>query len=372
MYVEVIPNRSSPPAILLRESYRDGDKIRKRTLANLSSWPAAKIEALRRVLRNDPVAPMDPQRLRVVRSFPHGHVAAALGLLGKLRLDRILSQSGRQPARQVALTIAMIVARLIDPASKLATARSLDGETATCSLSEVLELGRVDEQELYAALDWLVEQQERIEQALARRHLREGTLVLYDVTSTYFEGRTCPLARLGFNRDRRRGKLQIVFGLLCTAEGCPVAVEVFEGNVGDPVTLASQISKLKQRFKLERVVLIGDRGMITQARIEETVKPAGLNFVTALRAPQIAGLVAAGMIQLSLFDEHDLAEITSPDYPGERLIVCRILCLPRSERASGANCSMPPRRRCSKFRPVRGDRSDHCAARTRLRSPSEQ
>ena len=324
MYVEVIPNRSSPPAILLRESYRDGDKIRKRTLANLSSWPAAKIEALRRVLRNDPVAaPMDPQRLRVVRSFPHGHVAAALGLLGKLRLDRILSQSGRQPARQVALTIAMIVARLIDPASKLATARSLDGETATCSLSEVLELGRVDEQELYAALDWLVEQQERIEQALARRHLREGTLVLYDVTSTYFEGRTCPLARLGFNRDRRRGKLQIVFGLLCTAEGCPVAVEVFEGNVGDPVTLASQISKLKQRFKLERVVLIGDRGMITQARIEETVKPAGLNFVTALRAPQIAGLVAAGMIQLSLFDEHDLAEITSPDYPGERLIVCR-------------------------------------------------
>src|SRR6476660_6093101 len=310
MYVEVIPNHSSPPALLLRESYRDGDKIRKRTLANLSSWPAAKIEALRRVLRNDPVAaPMDPQRLRVVRSFPHGHVAAALGLLGKLRLDRILSQSGRQPARQVALTIAMIVARLIDPASKLATARSLDGETATCSLS--------------AALDWLVEQQERIEQALARRHLREGTLVLYDVTSTYFEGRTCPLARLGFNRDRKRGKLQIVFGLLCTAEGCPVAVEVFEGNVGDPVTLASQISKLKQRFKLERVVLIGDRGMITQTRIEETVKPAGLNFVTALRAPQIAGLVAAGMIQLSLFDEHDLAEITSPDYPGERLIVCR-------------------------------------------------
>src|SRR4029434_924016 len=165
--------------------------------------------------------------------------------------------------------------------------------------------------------------QERIEQALARRHLREGTLVLYDVTSTYFEGRTCPLARLGFNRDRKRGKLQIVFGLLCTAEGCPVAVEVFEGNVADPVTLASQISKLKQRFKLERVVLIGDRGKITQARIEETVKPAGLNIVSALRAPPLDCLVAAGMIQLSLFDERDLAEISSPDYPGERLIVCR-------------------------------------------------
>jgi transposase len=323
MYVEVIPNRSSPPATLLRESYRDGDRIRKRTLANLSSWPAAKIAALRRVLRNETVAPMDPQRLRVVRSFPHGHVAAALGLLRKLRLDRILSQGGRQPARQVALTTAMIVARLIDPASKLATARGLDGETATCSLSEVLELGRVDEQELYAALDWLVEQQERIEQALARRHLREGTLVLYDVTSTYFEGRTCPLAKLGFNRDGKRGKPQIVFGLLCTAEGCPVAVEVFEGNVADPTTLASQISKLKQRFKLERVVLIGDRGMITKARIEETVKPAGLNFITALRAPQIASLAAQGMIQLSLFDERDLAEITAPDYPGERLIVCR-------------------------------------------------
>jgi transposase len=323
MYVEVIANRSSPPATLLRESYRDGDRIRKRTLANLSSWPAAKIAALRRVLRNETVAPMDPQRLRVVRSFPHGHVAAALGLLRKLRLDRILSQGGRQPARQVALTTAMIVARLIDPASKLATARGLDGETATCSLSEVLELGRVDEQELYAALDWLVEQQERIEQALARRHLREGTLVLYDVTSTYFEGRTCPLAKLGFNRDGKRGKPQIVFGLLCTAEGCPVAVEVFEGNVADPTTLASQISKLKQRFKLERVVLIGDRGMITKARIEETVKPAGLNFITALRAPQIASLAAQGMIQLSLFDERDLAEITAPDYPGERLIVCR-------------------------------------------------
>lgn len=323
MYVEVIPNRTSPPAILLRESYRDGDKIRKRTLANLSSWPADKIAALRQVLRNEATAPVDPQRLRIVRSLPHGHVAAALGLLRRLKLDRLLSQDGRQPPQQVALTIAMIVARLIDPASKLATARGLDGETATSSLGEVLELEAVDEQALYAALDWLIDQQERIEQSLARRHLRDGTLVLYDVTSTYFEGRTCPLAKLGFNRDGKRGKPQIVFGLLCTAEGCPVAVEVFEGNVADPKTLASQIDKLKQRFRLERVVLIGDRGMITQARIEETVKPAGLNFITALRAPQIASLAAQGAIQLSLFDERDLAEITSPDYPGERLIVCR-------------------------------------------------
>jgi hypothetical protein len=323
MYVERIPNRNSPPAVLLRESYRDGDKIKKRTLANLSDWPAAKIEALRRVLREEAVAPSDQQALSVLRSLPHGHVAAALGTLRKLGLDRLLSQGGWQPHREVALCIAMAVARLIDPVSKLATARGLDDETATCSLGQVLGLGAVDEQELYATLDWLVGQQQRIEQALARRHLQNGTLVLYDVTSTYFEGRTCPLAKLGYGRDGKRGKLQIVIGLLCTAEGCPVAVEVFEGNVGDPSTVPNQVDKLKRRFKLERVVLIGDRGMITEARIEETVKPAGLNFITALRAPTIRSLAEAGTIQLSLFDQRDLAEIASPDYPGERLIACR-------------------------------------------------
>ena len=323
MYVERIPNRNSPPAVLLRESYRDGDKIKKRTLANLSDWPAAKIDALRLVLRDQAVAPVDQQALTLLRSLPHGHVAAALGTLRKLGLDRILSQGGRQPRREVALCIAMIVARLTDPASKLATARSLDEETAICSLGQVLKLGAVDEQELYAALDWLVGQQERIEQALARRHLENGTLVLYDVTSTYFEGRTCPLARLGYSRDGKRGKLQIVFGLLCTVEGCPVAVEVFDGNVGDPSTLPHQIDKLRQRFRLERVVLIGDRGMITEARLRETVKPAGLNFITALRAPAIKSLAEAGTLQLSLFDQRNLAEITSPDYPNERLIVCR-------------------------------------------------
>lgn len=323
MYVERIPNRSSPPAILLRESYRDGDKFKKRTLANLSDWPAAKIEALRRVLRDEAVAPADQQALTLLRSLPHGHAAAALGMLRKLGLDRLLLQGGRQPRREAALCIAMIVARLIDPASKLATARGLDDATATCSLGQVLGLGAVDEQELYEALDWLVGQQERIERTLARRHLQNGTLVLYDVTSTYFEGRTCPLAKLGYGRDGKRNKLQIVFGLLCTAEGCPVAVEVFEGNVGDPSTLASQIDKLKQRFGIERVVLIGDRGLITAARLEQTVKPAGLNFITALRAPAIRSLAEAGTIQLSLFDERDLAEVSSPDYPGERLVACR-------------------------------------------------
>jgi transposase len=322
MYVERIPNRSSPPAILLRESYRDGDKIRKRTLANLSDWPSDKIEALRRVLRNESVAPNNPDALIMVRSLPHGHVAAALGILRELGIDRLLSRGGRQPKRELALCVAMIVARLIEPGSKLATGRLLNEETATCSLGQVLKLGAVDEEELYAALDWLIGQQERIEKALARRHLKNGTLLLYDVSSTYFEGRTCPLAQFGHARDRK-GKLQIIFGLLCTAEGCPVAVEVFEGNVADPKTLPSQITKLRQRFSLERIVLVGDRGMITQARLEQTVKPAGLDFITALRAPAIQTLVNAGQLQPSLFDDRDLAEITSPDYPGERLIVCR-------------------------------------------------
>src|SRR3974377_2425524 len=323
MYVERIPNRNSPPAILLRESYRDGDKIKKRTLANLSDWPAARIEALRLVLRDQAVAPTQQEALTLVRSLPHGHVAAALGTLHTLGVDRILSQAGRQPHREVALCIAMIVARLTDPASKLATARYLDGETAICSLGQVLKLGAVDERELYGALDWLLAQQERIEQALARRHLQNGTLVLYDFTSTYFEGRTCPLARLGYNRDGKQGKLQIVFGLLCALEGCPVAVEVFEGNVGDPSTLQNQIDKLRQRVRVERVVLIGDRGMITEARLRERVTPAGFNFITALRAPAVRSLAEAGTLQLSLFDERDLAEISSPDYPNERLVVCR-------------------------------------------------
>jgi transposase len=323
MHVDRIPNRTSPPAYLLRETYREGSKVRKRTLANITHWPPAKIEALRRLLRDELLGGDQAAGLRLLRSLPHGHVAAALGMLRKVGLDRVLSQGGRQPARAVALGIAMMVARIIDPVSKLATARVLDGATANCSLGAVLGVGAVDEQELYGALDWLLGQQERIEKALARRHLTNGTLVLYDVTSTYFEGRSCPLARFGHNRDGKSGKLQIVFGLLCTTEGCPVAVEVFEGNVGDPSTLASQIAKLKERFGLERVVLVGDRGMITQARLEKTLEPAGLDWITALRAPAIRSLVEAGALQLSLFDERDLAEITAPDYPGERLVACR-------------------------------------------------
>ena len=318
MHVDRIPNRTSPPAFLLRETYREDGKVKKRTLANITHWPAGKIEALRRLLR-DEYAP----DLKLMRSLPHGHVAAALGMLRKLGLDDLLAQGQRQRARMVALVTALVVVRLLDPASKLTTARLLDGTTATSSLGTVLTLGKVDEQELYDALDWLLAQQERIETALARRHLSDGTLVLYDVSSTYFEGRTCELAKFGHNRDGKSGKLQIVFGLLCTKDGCPVAIEVFDGNVADPATLANQVKKLKERFALERVVLVGDRGMITEARIEEVLKPAGLDWITTLRAPAIRSLAEAGSLQLSLFDERDLATITSPDYPGERLVACR-------------------------------------------------
>jgi hypothetical protein len=230
----------------------------------------------------------------------------------------------RRPERLAKLILALIAARVIEPAAKLATARQLSAATASHSLGAVLGLGEVDEDELYRALDALGAAQPAIERALARRHLKDGTLVLYDVTSSYLEGRCCELARFGYSRDGRRDRPQIVFGLLCAADGCPVAVEVFEGDTSDPKTLAAQIDKLKQRFALKRVVLVGDRGLITSARIEEELKPAGLDWITALRAPAIQALAAAdGPLQLSLFDDRDMAEISSPDYPGERLIVCR-------------------------------------------------
>jgi len=320
MYVTRVPNRGSPPAILLRESYRDGNKVKTRTLANLSRWPEAKIEALRLVLKGAPVAAV-PDRLAIERSLPHGHVAAVLGMARKLGLDRLLP---RRPGRLAKLALALVVARVIAPAAKLATARQLSEATAAHSLGAVLGLGAVDEDELYRALDLLGEAQPQIEAALARRHLEDGALVLYDLTSSYLEGRCCELARFGYSRDGRRDKLQIVFGLLCAGNGCPVAAQVFEGDTTDPNTLAAQVDKLKQRFGLKRVVLVGDRGLITSARIEQDLKPAGLAWITALRAPAIQALAAdGGPLQLALFDQRDLAEIASPDFPGERLIVCR-------------------------------------------------
>ena len=320
MYIESVPNRNSPPAILLRESYRDGGKIKKRTIANLSDWPTEIVEGLRTLLKGGKVAPAGQETIVVRRALPHGHVAAVLGALRDIALDRLLGPAGN---RCRDLVIAMIVARLIAPASKLATARMLDPLTAASSLGEVLGLGPVDEDELYVALDWLGERQPAVETALARKHLRDGMLVLYDVSFSYVEGRCCELAQRGYNRDGKKGKLQIVYGLLCAPDGCPVAIEVFEGDTADPRTLAAQIDKVKKRFALAHVVLVGDRGMITQARIDAEIAPAGLDWITALRAPAIRELADAGALQMSLFDDRDMAAITSPDYPGERLIVCR-------------------------------------------------
>ena len=320
MYVETVPNRGSRPAILLREGWREGRRVRKRTLANLSDWSPQKVEALRRLLRDEPlVAPSEA--FAVQRSRPHGHVAAVVGTIKKLGLDRLLA-SRRTPERDRA--VALIAARVLAPDSKLATARTLDAHSATSTLGEMLGLETVEAEDLYAAMDWLEARQAKIEKALAKRHLHDGTLVLYDVSSSYFEGRSCPLAAIGHSRDKKKGKLQIVFGLLCNAEGCPVAVEVYAGNTGDPTTLKDQIKKVRTRFGLSRVVFVGDRGLLTSARIREELAPVeGLDWVSALRSEQIRKLaVDGGPLQMSLFDQTDLAEITHPDFPGERLVAC--------------------------------------------------
>lgn len=320
MYIESVPNRSSPPAILLRESYREHGRPKKRTLCNLSNWPKAHIEGLRGVLQGGVVIAPDRDAFTITRTLPHGHVAAALGTAHKIGLDRLLGPEGNRPRD---LVLAMLVARILDPGSKLATARMLSPATASSSLGAELGLGDVDEDELYAALDWLAERQPVIETTLAKRHLKNGTLVLYDVSSSYMEGRCCPLAHRGYSRDGRKGTLQIVYGLLCAPDGCPVAIEVFDGNTADPMTLSTQVDKLKQRFGLDHVVLVGDRGMITEARITEDIKTTGLDWITAPRGPAIKDLVNSGAIQLTLFDQRDMAAITSPDFPDERLIVCR-------------------------------------------------
>jgi Transposase DDE domain len=319
MYIEAVPNRGSPPAILLRQSFRDNGRVRKRTLANLSDWPTPLVEGFRTLLKGGVAVAAEGIRIR--RALPHGHAAAVLGTIRAIGLDRLLGKPIDK--RLVPLAIALIASRLISPASKLATARDLAADTAGSSLGRLLELGAVEESELYRALDWLGARQAAIETTLARRHLKDGALVLYDVSSSWLEGRCCELARFGYSRDGKKGKLQIVYGLLCAADGCPVAVEVFEGSTADPMTLSTQIDKLKERFGLSRVVLVGDRGMITSARIRDELKPAGLDWITALRAPQIRALLDTGAFQLSLFDERDLAEITAPEFPGERLVVCK-------------------------------------------------
>jgi hypothetical protein len=322
MYIEVVPNRGSRPATLLREGWREDGKVRKRTLTNLSDWPEAKVQALAAVLKGKFATRAGAlDGFEIVRSLPHGHVAAAAGMLTKLKLDQVFS---RGACRERDLCFAMILGRLIAPSSKLALSRALGEQTAENTLGELLGVSDADEDDCYAAMDWLLERQSSIEKALAKRHLANSSLILYDVTSTYFEGRCCPLAKLGHSRDGKRDRLQIVVGLLTDAEGCPVAVEVFEGNTGDPKTLGAQVKKLRERFGISRILIAGDRGMITDARIRKELRDVdGLDWLTCLRAPAILKLVERGSLQLSLFDQRDLVEITDAAFEGQRLIVCK-------------------------------------------------
>ena len=321
MYIERVPNRNSPPAVLLRESFRQDGKVKKRTLANLSKWPDDLVGGLRVLLKGGVALPSLGDAFAILRSRPHGHVAAVLGTARGPGLEKL---PDRRRSRDRALAAAMILARILDPRSKLATARTLRSETPTHTLGEELGIEDAGENELYRAMDWLLKRQDRIERRLAARHLEDGALVLCDITSVYFEGSKCPLAKRGYSRDGKRGKVRIVFALLCNREGCPVAAEVFEGNTADPGTPGAQLEKLRKRFSLSRIVLVGDRGLLTDARIREEVRPADLGWITALRAPAIRKLVGGGTLQLSLFDEQDLAEISAPElFPGERLVVCR-------------------------------------------------
>nr|WP_202935276.1 IS1634 family transposase [Microcystis aeruginosa] len=323
MYIEKVPNRNSPPAVLLRESYREGDQVKKRTLANLSKLPDDIIDNLKLALKGATLSMNEgiPNHFEVIRSLPHGHVMAILETIKKLGLDKIISEKSSRIRNVV---VAMIVARIINPKSKLATARGFNSETCSQSLGQLLDLEKADEDELYNALDWLLEKQEKIEKHLAIKHLESGTLVLYDVTSTYLEGNGCELGKYGYNRDKKKGKTQIVFGLLCSAKGCPIAVEVFEGNTSDGATLSGQIEKVRKGWGIENVVWVSDRGILTNSKIKELVKPLeGLDYITGLTKPQIRKLAEVEVIQLGLFDQVNLVEFESEDYPDERLIACR-------------------------------------------------
>ena len=318
MHVAIVPSRQGDReyrSYLLRQTYREGGKVKHRTLANLSPLPLEAIEAVRAILSGRTVGALDEQ-LQIERSLPHGHVLAVLGCLRQLGLDRILAA---RPRRERELVVAMIVSRVLKPGSKLATARSWQQST----LAAALGVEDADEDDLYAALDWLLSRQAKVEEELAKRHLTEGGIVLYDLTSAVIEGSHCPLAKIGYSRDGKRGQPQIEFGLLTDKEGRPVATDVFEGNVGDPATVASQVAKLKDRFGIENVVLVGDRGMLTSARIESLKEVGGIDWISALRSEQIDSLVKGGDLQLGLFDQRNLVEIVSERFPGERLVVCK-------------------------------------------------
>ncbi len=314
MYVDIVPNRNSPPAILVRESWRVGKTTKKRTLLNISDWPMDKVLVLKLLLQGEKLVPAK-DAFSIESTIPHGHVAAILGMAKKLGLPEIISP---KPCPERDLVLAMIAQRLIEPCSKLATTRLWH----TTTLADQLHVADADEDALYDALDWLLARKEKIEKRLAARHLEEGALVLYDVSSSYYEGHTCSLARHGHNRDGKRGKTIIVYGVLTDSEGRPVALDVYPGNTGDPSTVPDQVEKLRAGFGLERVILVGDRGMLTQTKIEHLKKYPGIGWISALRGDSVEQLFRGGHLQLSIFDNLNIAEITSPQFPGERLIAC--------------------------------------------------
>lgn len=321
MYIETVPNRNSPPAILLREGFREGGKIIKRTLANLSHWDAQLVEHFRLLLKGGVAVESIDAVMTIERTLPHGHVAA---VLGAARACGAVKWFASAPEELRAVLLAMLCARVLWPASKLATHRMLHDDTATSSLGCVLGVGQCQVDDLYRALDWLHQAQPTIERALARKHLAGSTLVLYDLTSTWLTGHCCELAARGHSRDSKHDDPQIVFGLVCTAEGVPICVEVFAGNTADPSTVASQVTKVKERFDISAIAWVGDRGMLTSARIEQVLRPQAQDWISSLRAPQIAQLAGEhGPFQPSLFDERNLIELSSEQFPGERLVVCR-------------------------------------------------
>lgn len=315
MHIDIVPNRKSRPAVLLRESYREGTRVRKRTLANLSALSTEQVDAIRRVLKGEILVPVT-ELFEIVRSRHHGHVQAVRDAMRQLGFDSLI---GSRRSRERDLIVALVIARILEPASKLATTRWWH----TTTLPELLGVTDADEDELYAALDWLMTRQPHIEKKLAARHLNKGGMVLYDLSSSYFEGKTCPLAARGYNRDGKRGKLQVNYGLLTDRRGCPVAVSVFKGNTSDPKTFMPQVETLQKSFAIDEMVMVGDRGMISQKQIDELSKRDGLHWITALRTGAIRDLVEGGHLQLGLFDERNLFEITHPDFPGERLVACR-------------------------------------------------
>lgn len=319
MYIETVPNRKSRPCILLRESYREKGKVVKKTVANISDWNKQKIEALRLVLKGE--TRIGGSSFEIIRSLPHGAVTAVLGTMKRLDIPSIIAAKS---CRKRNLVLSLIASRILSPGSKLETSRDLNPQTAINTLSQELSLNDVLDHELYTAMDYLLKRKFDIETRLAKKHLSGSSLILYDLTSVYFEGTTCPLTRLGHSRDGKKGTLQIIVGLLTNKDGVPISTEVFEGNILDQQTLSAQINKVRERFALKNIIFVGDRGTITAKRIEENMRSvSGLSFITALRSTEIKGLITEGSLQLSLFDTTDLAEIQSPMYPGERLICCR-------------------------------------------------